>query len=301
MALASAGVVAPIGIEGWTLNTELTHTALNPQAALAGLRTLGRLSRATARLTTPVADAGDTALDAQIALEHVSQHQDAADFGVVLSRDRYAALRLGIDLSAGIAHTGTSITAFTQWSSGLGGRTANPQAPSEPTLSRQGASPRFQRMDALLRITQPLGRSLSLAAVASGQSAFGKPLMQSEQFTLSGQDKVSGNTAGSLAVDQGATLRGELSWSLPASTSGPRPIVAAPYLFAAAGRGRLMQPTAVEQARLNARSAGLGLRAAQATRGAPAAQLNLELAHVSGVPRDDGRRWQLSLLASVAW
>jgi hypothetical protein len=31
------------------------------------------------------------------------------------------------------------------------------------------------------------------------------------------------------------------------------------------------------------------------------AQVNVELAHLSGEPRDDGRRWQLSLLASVVW
>ncbi len=302
MAMAATGLVAPIGIEGWTLNTELVQTTLNPDAGATGLRTRGRLSRATARVTTPVAAGSDTALDAQIALEHVAQRQDASDFGTVLSSDRYAALRLGLDMTVAIERTGTSVAAFTQWSAGLGGRTANPQAPAEPALSRQGATPRFQRVDALLRVTQPLGHALNLAVVAAGQSSFGEPLMLSEQFTLSGQDKVSGHTAGSLAVDEGATLRGELSWSLPVNTdSGASAFMAAPYVFAAAGRGRLRQPTAVEQARMSARSAGLGVRAAHVAPGEREGQVNVELARVSGVPRDDGRRWQLSLLASVVW
>jgi hemolysin activation/secretion protein len=294
MSLAAAGLVAPIGIEGWSLNTELTQTTLNPEPAPGGLRTRGRLSRATARLTTPVASGSDTALDAQIALEHVAQRQDAPEFDTVISNDRYAALRLGFDATAGIEATSTGITAFTQWSIGLGGRAANAQAGSEPALSRQGASPYFQRMDALLRITQPLGHRLSLVVVAAGQSSFGDPLMLSEQFALSGPDKVSGRTAGSLAVDQGATLRGELSWSLPVGTdNGRNAVMAAPYAFAAAGRGRLLQPTAVEESRMSARSAGLGVRAAHVAPDGRQAQ--------SGEPRDDGRRWQLSVLTSLFW
>ena len=103
-------------------------------------------------------------------------------------------------------------------------------------------------------------------------------------------------------MDEGATVRSELSWSLPVRTGAAvRAVMAAPYVFAAAGRGRLRQPTAVEQPRMNARSAGLGLRAAHVAPGEREAQVNVELARLSGVPRDDGRRWQLSLLASVVW
>lgn len=301
MSLAAAGVVTPIGIVGRTLNAELTQTALNPEPVPDGLRTRGRLSRATVRLTTPVAAGSVAALDAHLALERVAQRNDAPEFGFAISRDRYTAMRLGMDASVGIDSTKTNLAAFTQWSVGLGGRRSDPQAASEPSLSRQGASPRFHRLDALLRATQPLGRRFSLVLVGAAQRSFGDPLMLSEQFALSGNDKVSGHTAGSLAVDEGATLRGELSWSLPVSTgSGPQ-VMAAPYAFAATGRGRLLQPTASEPPIVKARSAGLGVRAAQVAPDGRQAQLNVEFARVSGMPRDDGRKWQFSLLTSLFW
>jgi hypothetical protein len=61
----------------------------------------------------------------------------------------------------------------------------------------------------------------------------------------------------------------------------------------------VLQPTAVEQARRSARSAGLGIRAARLGAGAAQTQLNVEFARLLNRLPDEGRRWQLSVLFSV--
>jgi hemolysin activation/secretion protein len=110
---------------------------------------------------------------------------------------------------------------------------------------------------------------------------------------------VSGRPAGSLPVDQGAAWRAELSWSLPAVLGqGALATMAAPYLFHAEGRGRLLQPTAVEQARVSASSHGLGLRASTLGLTGTQAQIAAELARCWGAPGDE-RRWRLGLRLSV--
>ncbi len=77
-------------------------------------------------------------------------------------------------------------------------------------------------------------------------------------MSLDGADAVSGFDAGDLAVDEGATLRLEMSpaaayplaWGISAS----------PYVFAAHGVGDVRGATAVEQTFQRATSFGLGFR-----------------------------------------
>lgn len=300
LALAATGLVYPVGVEGWTLNPEYTQTTLNPAPAAGGLRMRGFLSRSALRLTSPMATVADMAGNAQLTLEHVQQRQRAQDFGLDVSNDRYQALRAELNGTVGLNPSGGALSAWAQWSKGLGGRRPDPLLPADPALSRQGASPHFSHVDALLHLSQPLGGRLQASLVATGQLAFGHPMLASEQFALSGPDKVSGRPAGDIVVDEGATLRGELSWSLPpALGSGPAALVASPYTFIAAGSGRLIQPTAVEQASVSARSSGVGLRSATLGSSGKQAQFAAELARRWGAPGDTGRQWRLSLRLSV--
>lgn len=298
LTVAGAGVVAPMGIDGWTLNPEFTQTTTNPTPEPDAVRTRGRLSRASLRLTTPRFNTRNLAGGGHVALEHVAQRQDAVEFGVPLSDDRYDALRLGLNTSMTPASGGTTVAASAEWSQGLGGRRQGNV--SEPPLSRLGAAPTFRRLGAVLRLTQPIVERLNLEVLAAGQTSFGDPLLVSEQFALSGPDHVSGHASGSLPVDEGGTLRGELLLSLPASVNAGVQAMAVPYVFAAAGRGRLIRPTLVEQASLSSQSAGLGLRAVALGADGAQGQLTLELARLMGTPDEDRRRWHFSVRLSVS-
>jgi hemolysin activation/secretion protein len=83
-------------------------------------------------------------------------------------------------------------------------------------------------------------------------------LLTPEQFFLDGPQAVSAYATGALPVDEGATLRGELS--RPFSALGPIPLILSPYAFGVVGVGRLDDPTAAEVASVQAASFGAGVR-----------------------------------------
>ena len=80
-----------------------------------------------------------------------------------------------------------------------------------PPLSAYGASPDFSKLYLETRVTQPLVEEVQLALVAKAQTGFGAPLVLAEQFSLDGYNGVSGFAVGTLNVDRGVVVRGELS------------------------------------------------------------------------------------------
>jgi len=126
-------------------------------------------------------------------------------------------------------------------------------------LSRQGASPTFTTAFFEASLQHPLPAGLVISVTGRGQSSFGRPLMLAEQFSLDGTGALSSFAEGSLSVDQGATLRTELSrpFALPIFS---HTFVFSPYVFAAGGIGNIVLPTLVERADITAGSAGVGLR-----------------------------------------
>ena len=104
--------------------------------------------------------------------------------------------------------------------------------------------------------------------IGQAQTSFGEPLFIAEQFSLDGPQAASGYPLGTFTVDEGATLRGEIQRSFPLPLSGARTTVA-PYIFAAASRGWIDQPTAVQQGQISAESFGLGVRLGADALGSP--------------------------------
>ena len=140
----------------------------------------------------------------------------------------------------------------------LGGRGAGDAVREQVPLTRQGASPSFDKLAANLHVTQPVPDTvLQVSAQVNAQTSFGEPLLTSEQITLDGQALVSGLDAGLFAVDEGVAARLELAGPLPLDVSG---VAVTPYVFGAVGRGRLEQPTAVESSLVTGASYGIGLR-----------------------------------------
>jgi hemolysin activation/secretion protein len=291
--LVGLGLVLPVGIEGASLNPELTRTVTRPAPEPDALRTRGRLQRSALRALLPLDATGLQVWTAQIGLEQIDQRQTAIDFGVDLSRDRYRVLRAGLDRSFQFDESRAALSLGL--AKGLGGRDAAEAEAEGVPLSRLGAGPRFGRFNLAVRWSRPLGADHSLRLFASSQSSLGDALLVPEQFALSGPEAVSGYTPGSLAVDTGVALRAEVSRHALVSFDG-RGLSFAPYAFAATGHGRLIEPSALERARVHAGSAGLGLRIA-----APGGGLSVELARRLGHPDGpaDTRRWHMQ--ARLGW
>jgi hemolysin activation/secretion protein len=91
------------------------------------------------------------------------------------------------------------------------------------------------------------------------QTSFGKPLLVSEQFSLDGPLAVSAYPTGTLNVDEGGTVRIELSRPF-ALLGASAPLILSPYGFSSFGVGRLAEPTFVELASVRAGAIGAGVR-----------------------------------------
>jgi hemolysin activation/secretion protein len=124
-------------------------------------------------------------------------------------------------------------------------------------LSHLGASSHFSRIEGQLSLREPIGRA-TFILTARGQSAFGRPMFLSEQFTLASADGVSALTPGSVNADSGLSVRAELSRTL--LPVGQRGWALQPYIFGASGLGWLHRATAAETASLSLQGLGAGLR-----------------------------------------
>ncbi|MBV8471848.1 MAG: hypothetical protein JO255_03620, partial [Alphaproteobacteria bacterium] len=181
------------------------------------------------------------------------------------------------------------------YSQGLGGRDEAQAAASNVPLSQQGASPTFSKLALDGRWTQLLPQGLQGVLVGQAQTSFGEPLFISEQFSLDGETAASGYPLGTFSVDEGATLRGELirPIALPGSMS------IAPYAFGAVGRGRIDDPTYIQQGLITAGSFGVGLRGGADVAGLPVQGVvyAVELARaLSDVPGEQqGYRFNISI------
>ena len=120
--------------------------------------------------------------------------------------------------------------------------------------------------------------------------------MVSEQFSLDGPDAVSGFPTGTFIVDEGVFARAELGRTFTAPINGSF-LAVEPYVFGAAGIGVIDQATAVQLAKIDVGSAGIGARTSFSAKTVPVgADLALELArYVSNEPAErEGWRGNLS-------
>lgn len=252
------GVVVPIGVDGFTVNPEFTHSVTQMKAQPNAPSSVGTFDRLAFRLKSPLIWTRLESLNATGAVEYIRQNLFAPEFGSNLYADEYAALRLGANYGTTFK-SGTAAQIGGNFSQGLGGRGSRDVLLSAVPLSRLGATSEFSKLNANARLTQPFGNIARLDLIAIGQFSMNKPMLRSEQLSLDGPEAISAFSAGTLNADQGAMVRAELSRSI--STRFERfDGTLSPYIFASAGRGWLVNATAVEQAIINAGALGVGLR-----------------------------------------
>jgi hemolysin activation/secretion protein len=193
------------------------------------------------------------------AYEYISQSVFLPTFGKDLNRDRYGVLRGGMAADTPLPWLGETLEVSATFSQGTGGRDVADVASSGIPLSRQGASPNFSKINLDTHLIQPLSEAFRFDLFVHAQTSFGQPLLTPEQFFLDGPQAVSAYATGALPVDEGATLRGELSrpFSVPSPVA---PLILSPYVFGVVGAGRLDIPTVAEVTSVKAASFGAGVR-----------------------------------------
>jgi hemolysin activation/secretion protein len=254
-----AGAVLPLGLDGWILNPEYTNSRSQPKPVNGGLASVGQFERFALRTSYPLIRTRKQTFTVTGAFEYINQNVALPLFATDLNRDRYGVLRTGTAYETGLPWWDAVLQSSATFSQGIGGRDRADADASGIPLWRQGAGPLFTKANVDAHLTQPLPAAFRVDLIGRGQASFGKPLLVSEQFSLDGPQAVSAYPSGTLNVDQGVTLRGELSrtFTMPSSVA---PLILSPYGFGAFGAGRLIDPTVVEVAEVRGGAVGAGLR-----------------------------------------
>lgn len=257
-AIAGGGIVLPIGDGRLTINPELTYARTRPLPVIGAPQTVGRLRRFTLRGNYTLARSRHRNVGLTLTVEQIDATNDAPDFAVRLSHDRFMAARLGISLTR-TGEPGSGWGGSLRISQGLGsmGAITLDQATVAGTpFSRAGSSPSFTNIDGSANFSHPAG-PLSFFLQARAQGTFGKAQFRSEQFSLEGSDALSAYTGGIATTDEGAVGRLEIAPrnSILASKVGP---AIRPYLFVAGGLGRINRPTIIEPDSIRAAAMGVG-------------------------------------------
>lgn len=256
----AAGVVLPLGTDGWSANLEAIRTDSAPNAA-AGQQFYSSFERFSGRLKYAIVRSRGFNLSNEAVLDIEEERLSAiAPTYAPISLDRLRVLRDTTDIS-GTTPWGGLVSGRLIGSIGIDAFGARSRADATPTLplSRQGASDDFQKVEVSLHYSQLIIDHLGLDLFGRAQTSFGQPLPRAEQIGLVGGDRISGFDAGAFQGDSGLVGRAEVSspWVVDL-TSGAASV--APYAFGDIGAVWLMQPTSLEKRQTMAGSIGLGLR-----------------------------------------
>jgi hemolysin activation/secretion protein len=259
----SGKAVLPIGIDGLKLEFGATDGITTPRVDDPSAATQGHLKQGYGKLSYDYIKLRDAEFTIFGRFDATDEEVDTlvVSPAVPISLDRVRTLRGGFDGVWRLRSSGTAINYASTLSRGLdafGARTAA-DVTSFPQLSHDGADAKFFKVDGRLEISQALPEGLSAAAIVAGQTSFNHPLLTSEQYSIDGARQLSGFTAGSLAGDTAWVVRGELGKSFSIAIEGGG-LAVTPYLFAAAGERKYINPTALAVASLHVANYGTGVR-----------------------------------------
>ncbi len=186
------GVSLLVGHRGLSAGAEYLYSRTSPRPLPGAPSAAGVFSRVEVRTAYPLILRRPETLTVSGAVDLVSQSLHLTDFGLDLTKDRYAAARVGLTWQRWFS--GTPLSAQIQFSQGIAGRSSTPGLPA----SRQGALPSFSRLDGTIGTTLALPARFGLNVTLRGQTGFGAPQFVSEQFALDASDGVSVFTSGNL-------------------------------------------------------------------------------------------------------
>lgn len=255
----AAGAVFPLGDNGLTINVEATQSRTTPDTT--GLSTSSLFERLSFRLYYPWVRSRSFNLTSQLSFDMQSDSQDiiALSGNLPIYRDKLRVLRVAGD-AVWHKDSGAVIEAGAVASFGLdkfGARGADDATALLP-LSRAGTDAEFVKLQISGRYRQQLGERFAFSLSGRGQTSFGSPLMESEQFGIASAQEISAFDAGTLSGDSGWVVRGEVSTPIE-TTIANIPLLVSPYFFLSTGAVYIHEPTAVENSKLQVSALGVGV------------------------------------------
>ncbi len=253
-----AGGVAlsvPIGNNGLTAGISYMESMTRPGGNAQDLGLEANMKSGTTTLSYPLVYKRDKAvfLRGTISWSDEIQQTNVSGTDQDLSHDRVTALRfgtslnrcqvgcLGIDLQVS---RGIDIASRSQGDVGQG-----------TPLSRSSGKNNFTHFKLDTTYAVALDENLEFNINTGGQLSL-DDLLNSEQAGITGTDRLSGFTSGSISGDENWYFRGQLNYNKRLSNK----LNIAPYVYGAAGVAYTFTPTAAENRATAAKAIGVGLK-----------------------------------------
>ena len=253
-----AGGVAisvPIGNDGLTTGISYMESMTRPGGDAIDLGLEANMKAATATVSYPLVYKRDKAVFLRGTLGWTDEIQQTNVSGEDqdLSHDRITALRLGVSLNRCL--TGCLGIDF-QFSRGIdiASRSQGDVGKGTP-LSRSSGKNNFSHFNLDTTYAVALDKDLEFNINTGGQLSL-DDLLNSEQSSITGPDKLSGFTSGSISGDESWYFRGQLNYKKKLSNK----LSLTPYVYGATGVSYTLTPTATENRATAAKSIGLGLK-----------------------------------------
>jgi hemolysin activation/secretion protein/opacity protein-like surface antigen len=295
-------VSLPIGTDGLVVTGNYANVRQMPQNSPGVFstdieRAASRFDRFSIRAAYPLFLTIQHQIRVMAGYDYIENRQNVTPFplGVVLPgpgpvfdsyRDRYSAFRLQGEWAWAFPwEWGGNANTLVFYGNGLGGRTAFDGPIAGSALSRPGSGPTFNKVKLEERIVQPLPGGFQANLTAKVQENFGAPLPLTEQLSIDGLDGLSGFASGTVNVDRGGVVRGELARPFNFQFLNINTNLS-PYVFDAWGGGVRDWPFISENKGVRATSFGAGLRANTGITSIPMAEyMAVEFARdVSNIP-----------------
>ncbi len=254
--IRAGGIAAslPIGNNGLTAGVSYMESMTRPGGDASSLALEANMKSASGTISYPLYYERDTAVFMRASINWTDeiQHTNLSGEDQDLSHDRVTAFRFGTSINK--CSYGCIGVDF-QFSRGidLGARSQSETGNGTP-LSRSAGKNNFTHFALNTNYRFSPIENYEVKLTSGGQYAM-NDLLNSEQSTITGINKLSGFTSGSISGDESWYVRGQVNRNHYLTNE----IKVSPYIYGAAGVAYTLTPTAVEDRATVAKSIGLGM------------------------------------------
>ena len=247
-------VSLPIGNDGLNTSVAYVESMTRPGVDLQALGLEANMKSATLTTSYPFILEKNRLWTARATINWADEIQQTNISGEdePLSHDRLTSLRLGVNYS-GCPKGCATFDAEISRGLAIASRSASDSARGTP-LSRTSGTSTYTHFNVDASYSDNFYRNIQ-AKVNFGGQYTDDGLLNSEQASIVGEDKISSLTAGAISGDKVWYIRGQLNYPKQLSKN----LLFTPYLYSAMGVGFLNKATATENKQSTAKSVGLGL------------------------------------------
>ncbi len=245
----------PIGNKGLAIGATYTESMTRPGEEVKDLGLEANMKSASINVSYPLKYKRDLVVLARSSINWIDeiQHTNASGLDEEISHDRITSLKVGVGMNR-CTEFCLSLDAEISKGISLGSRTRKDVGPGTP-LSREAADVNFSHLRFSAAYKANFFKDYLMSINTGGQYSFSGSVLNSEQMGIAGDEKLSGLASGGVSGDEAWYVRAQVNRNISLANN----LSISPYLYSAAGKAYLSDPTASERSSSYARAVGIGL------------------------------------------